>query len=323
MANYALRRFLNAIPILFGITIISFFIIHLAPGSPLSNLMDDPTITAVDKENMLKAYGLDQPLLIQYWNWVKGMLQGDFGTSFIKHEPVNQMIVSRLPFTLLLTVSAFLVAILIAVPLGVLCAVKANSRLDQIVSAITFVGISTPAFWFGLLLILLFSVKLGWLPSGGLLTINAPFSLSDRIIHLIMPVCVMASHEIAFWLRYVRSSMLEVINQDYVRTAKAKGLMNGRVLMLHGLRNALIPLATLLGLSLPTFFAGALITESIFSIPGMGRLFIEAAFQRDYPVIFGITTIGAFLHVFGNLLADLLYAVLDPRVSFNKKEVKV
>ncbi|MCZ8515227.1 ABC transporter permease [Paenibacillus filicis] len=321
MGNYALRRILNAVPILLGITMISFLIIHMAPGSPLSHLLDDPSITAADRENMMQAYGLDQPLYIQYWQWLSGMVRGDFGTSFIKHEPVIEIILSRLPYTLLLTLSAFLVAIVIAVPLGVLCAVKAHSRLDQIVSAITFVGTSTPVFWFGLLLIMFFSVKLGWLPSGGLMTINAPFSLSDRILHLIMPVCALASHEIAYWLRYVRSSMLEVINQDYVRTARAKGLLNGRVLMLHGLRNALIPLATLLGLSLPTFFAGALITESIFSIPGMGRLFIEAAFQRDYPVIFGITTIGAFLHVFGNLLADLLYAVLDPRVSFSQKGV--
>lgn len=323
MANFALRRLLNAIPIVIGITIITFLVIHAAPGSPIDNLLDDPNITPQDRENLLAQYGLDQPLYIQYWDWFSGLLRGDLGTSYLTNEPVAEMIWSKLPTTLLLTVSAFAVSILIAVPLGVLCALKANSRLDQIIQFLAFMGISTPVFWLGLLLIMLFSVRLGWLPSGGLMTINAPFSLTDRILHLIMPVCVLAINDIASWLRYVRSSMLEVIEQDYVRTAKAKGLLNSRVIIWHGLRNALVPLATLFGLSLPSFFAGALITETIFSIPGMGRQFIDAAFQRDYPVIFGITTIGAFLHVLGSLVADLLYAVLDPRVSYSNKEVKV
>ncbi|MCP3773484.1 ABC transporter permease [Paenibacillus sp. MZ04-78.2] len=323
MARYALRRLLNAIPILIGITIISFLIIHMAPGSPISQYVDDPTIKAIDRENMIKAYGLDQPLYIQYWKWISDLAQGDFGTSFQKNQPVSELIWDRLPNTLLLTVTSFALALAIAIPLGILCAVKANSRLDQLISGITFVGISLPGFWLGLLLMMFFAVKLGWLPSGGLQTINAPSGLWDRVLHLILPVFTIACSEVAVWIRYVRSSMLEVINQDYMRTAKAKGLRDGRILTVHGLRNGLIPLATLFGLSLPSFFAGSVIVETIFSIPGIGRLFTEAAFQRDYPVIFAITTMTAFLYVFGSILADLSYAILDPRVSYSKSEAKV
>lgn len=322
MALYALRRLLNAIPILIGITIISFAIIHMAPGSPISAFLEDPTIKTVDKENMIKAYGLDKPLYVQYWDWLSGITRGDLGTSFQKSEPVSKLIVDRLPPTLLLTVSSFVLALLIAVPLGIVCALRAHSRLDQIVTAISNVGISIPGFWLGLILMMLFAVKLGWLPSGGLQTINAPFSLADRINHLILPVCAMAAAEVAIWTRYIRSSMLEVIHQDYMRTAKAKGLRDGRVITVHGLRNALMPIVTLFGLMLPSFFGGAVIIESIFSIPGIGRLFIEAAFQRDYPIIFAITTVGAFLTVLGSILADIMYAALDPRVSIGGKEVK-
>lgn len=323
MALYALRRLLNAIPILLGITIISFAIIHMAPGSPLSSFLEDPTIKAVDKENMIKAFGLDQPLYLQYWDWLSGMVRGDFGTSFLKSDPVSVLIWERLPTTLLLTVSSFVLAMAIAIPLGIACALRANSRLDQIVTAISNVGISIPGFWLGLVMMMLFAVKLGWLPSGGLQTINAPFSMGDRIRHLILPVGTMAAAEIAVWTRYIRSSMLEVIHQDYMRTARAKGLLNGRVITVHGLRNALMPIVTLFGLMLPSFFGGALIIETIFSIPGIGRLFIEAAFQRDYPIIFAITTVGAFLTVLGSIIADILYAALDPRVSIDQKGAKV
>lgn len=323
MARYALKRLLNAIPILIGITIISFVIIHMAPGSPLSQYIDDPTLKAEDKANLIKSYGLDQPLHIQYWKWVSGLVQGDFGTSFLKNRPVSELIGERLPNTLLLTVTSFVLAMVIAVPLGILCAVKENSRFDQLVSAVTFVGISIPGFWLGLLLMMFFAVRLGWLPSGGLQTINAPFRLTDRVLHLILPVFTIACSEIAVWIRYVRSSMLEVLHQDYMRTAKAKGLRSGRILVVHGLRNGLLPLVTLFGLSLPGFFGGSVIVETIFSIPGMGRLFTEAAFQRDYPVIFAVTTLVAFLYVLGSILSDLSYALLDPRVSYSKSEVKV
>lgn len=324
VAVYAVKRLLNAIPILIGISIISFIIIHMAPGGPLSALSEDPTIKAVDKENLIKAYGLDKPLHVQYWNWVTGMLHGDFGTSFSKSSPVSKLILDRLPNTLILTVSSFIVSLLIALPLGIICALKVNSRLDQLLSAVNFVGLAIPGFWLGIMMIMYFSVKLGWLPSGGLQTINASFSLTDRVKHLIMPVFSLAIIEVAIWFRYIRSSMLDVINQDYMRTANAKGLGDLRILLLHGLRNAMIPLATLFGLStIPGFFAGALVIETIFSIPGMGRLVTEAAFQRDYPVLIATTTIVAIMTVAGNYLADLSYAFLDPRVDLSKHEMKV
>jgi peptide/nickel transport system permease protein len=323
VALYALRRLLNAIPILIGITIISFAIIHLAPGNPLSAFLDDPKISAADKQNMLQAAGLDRPLYTQYWIWVSGMLKGDFGTSFHRTEPVLKLIFDYMPNTLVLTISSFLISILIAVPLGIICALRANSRLDQFVSAFSNVGLAIPGFWLALILMMVFGVKLGWLPIGGLQTINAPFSIVDRIKHLIMPVSAIAIAEVAVWTRYIRSSMLEVIHQDYMRTAKAKGLLTGRILSLHGLRNALIPLATLFGLIIPSFFAGSIVLEAIFSIPGVGRLLIEATFQRDYPIITALVTLGAILTVVGNIVADIMIGLLDPRVSLSKKEVKV
>jgi len=294
----------------------------MAPGGPLSAIAEDPTIKAIDKENLIASYGLDKPLPVQYWNWLTGMLQGDFGTSFLKNEPVTKVIMERLPNTLLFTISSFVVSLLIAIPLGIICAIKANSRLDRIVSGFSFVGMSIPGFWLGLMLIMFFAVKLGLLPSGGMQTVNAEFSLWDRIEHLIMPVFTLALAEAAVWTRYIRSSMLEVIHQDYMRTAKAKGLSGSRVLNVHGLRNALMPIATLFGLAIPGFFAGSLILEAIFTLPGLGRLFTEAAFQRDYPVLFAITTMGAFLTVAGSIISDVLYAILDPRVSLSKSEVK-
>ncbi|WP_166238083.1 ABC transporter permease [Paenibacillus turpanensis] len=320
MALYLVKRVLNAIPILIGITIISFAIIHLAPGGPLSQFTEDPTIKAVDIENMTKAYGLDKPLYRQYLDWGGGMLRGDFGTSFLKSEPVSKLVLERIPTTLLLTVSSFVLSILIAVPLGILCAIRANSRLDQIISGFTFAGIAVPGFWLALLLMMFFSVKMGWLPSGGLKTINADFSLMDRIRHLILPVAAMTMGEVALWIRHIRSSMLEVIHQDYIRTAHAKGLPYLLVLFRHGLRNALIPVTTLFGLTLAGFFTGSLILENIFSIPGMGRLFIESAFQRDYPVLFAITTMASILTVAGSIVADLLIALLDPRINLSRPQ---
>lgn len=296
----------------------------MAPGGPLSAVAEDPTIKAVDKENLIKAYGLDKPLPVQYWDWVSGMMRGDFGTSFVKSESVSKLFVDRLPNTLVLTITSFIVSILIATPLGIICALRPNSRLDQFLSGISFVGLAVPGFWLAIMLMMLFAVRLGWLPSGGLQNIGAPFSLADRIKHMIMPVFSLAVVEAAVWFRYIRASMLDVVNQDYMRTANAKGLGSVRILLVHGIRNAMIPLATIFGLSaIPGFFTGALVIESIFSIPGMGSLATSAAFQRDYPVLFATTTLFAVLTVLGNFIADIMYAVLDPRVDISKSEVKV
>ena len=315
MLNYTIRRLLQAIPLLLGITIVSFSIMHLAPGGPVE-LMVDPNLPATDKEAMIHELGLDQPVYLQYFQWLGGLVQGDLGYSYLKRVPVSDLIAERLPNTLLLMTVSFLIGLMLAIPAGLISATRQYSKIDYSVTVTSFLGLATPNFWLGLMLIMLFSVKLGWLPAGGVATMNAPFSLWDRFTHLILPAITLGSAEIAAWTRYTRSSMLEVVRQDYMRTARAKGLFETRVIVKHGLRNGMIPIVTIMGLTLPTFFGGAVVTESIFSWPGMGRLFIEAVFQRDYPVIMAITTLTAMLVVLGNLIADLAYGWLDPRISY-------
>ncbi|MGZ4030876.1 MAG: ABC transporter permease [Tumebacillaceae bacterium] len=315
MLNYTIRRLLQAIPLLFGISIISFGVMHLAPGGP-GTVMINPKMKIEDQKRMIHALGLDQPVYVQYWKWLMNMLHGDFGTSYIYHSPVLGMIMDRLPHTLLLMGVSLVFGFLLAIPAGMLSATKQYTPIDYTVTGISFVGVATPTFWLGLMLIMLFSVKLHLLPAGGVQTMNAPFSLWDRIEHLILPAITLGAAEVAGWSRYTRSSMLEVLGQDYMRTARAKGLLENRVIMKHGFRNGMIPIVTIMGLTIPAFFGGAVITEDIFGWPGMGRLFIDAVFQRDYPTIMAITMLSAVLVVIGNMIADLLYAYLDPRISY-------
>lgn len=304
-----------AIPLLFGITIVSFGIMHLAPGGPIT-LMMDPNIEPADQQRMIHALGLDQPVYIQYFHWIGGVLQGDWGYSYIKREPVMGMILDRLPNTLLLTGVGFILAIIIAIPAGIYSATHQYTKVDYTLTVTSFLGIATPNFWLALMMIMLFSVQLHWLPAGGVSSLDQPFSIGDRIAHLLMPALVLGADSIAGWSRFTRSGMLEVIRQDYIRTARAKGLLESKVIFKHGFRNGLIPLVTIMGLSLPGFFGGAVITETMFSWPGMGRLFIEAVFQRDYPLIMAITMFSAVIVVIGNLIADIAYGLLDPRISY-------
>ncbi|WP_018130462.1 ABC transporter permease [Effusibacillus pohliae] len=315
MVNYTIRRLIQAIPLLFGITVISFGLMHLTPGGPVA-LLVDPTIKPEDQERMIHALGLDQPLYVQYFRWLGDLLQGNFGFSFVRRVPVSDLVLERLPNTMLLMGVSLLFSLLIAIPAGIVSATRQYSKLDYTITVGSFLGVSTPNFWLGIMLILLFAVHLSWLPAGGVATLNASFSVWDRIQHLILPAFTLGAAEMAAWTRYTRSSMLEVIRQDFIRTARAKGLYEPTVILRHGLRNSLIPVVTIIGLTLPGLFAGAVITESIFSWPGMGRLFIEAVFQRDYPIIMAITTITACLVVFCNLLVDLIYGFLDPRISY-------
>lgn len=316
MISYIIRRSLMAIPLLLGITIISFAIIQAAPGDPTSLLMD-PQMKPEDKIKFREKYGLDDPVPVQYVKWLGHMVQGDFGTSIIRRGvPVSDMIMNRLPNTLLLMVISTLVAILIAVPFGIISAMRPYSKIDYTVTVTSFLGIATPSFWLGLMMILFFGVTLGWFPTGGVATLNAPFSIWDRLHHLIMPAFVLATADMAALTRYTRSSMLDVLHQDYIRTAKSKGFKEGKVVLKHGLRNGLIPIITIFGLMLPSFIGGAAITETVFSWPGIGRLFIESAFTRDYPVIMALTVISAIFVVIGNLLADILYAIFDPRIEY-------
>ncbi|NDI35069.1 ABC transporter permease [Chengkuizengella sediminis] len=316
MTTYIIRRLVMAIPLLLGITIISFAIIQMAPGDPTSLLMD-PNISPADRAKFMEKYGLNDPLYIQYFKWVGNMLQGDFGTSLLKKgTSVTELIMNRLPNTLLLMLVSTILAFLISIPFGIYSATRPYSKTDYSVSVISFLGLATPNFWLGLMLIMFFSVKLGWFPTGGVSTLGAPFNLWDRIHHLILPAFVLASADMATLTRHTRSSMLDVTKQDYMRTARAKGFKERTVIYKHGLRNGLTPIITIFGILLPTFIGGSVIVETVFSWPGIGRLFIESAFSRDYPVIMGLTVLSSVFVVLGNIIADILYAITDPRVEY-------
>jgi peptide/nickel transport system permease protein len=316
MVTYIIRRTLMAIPLLLGITILSFAIVQAAPGGPTSLLMD-PSMKPQDRVKFEEKYGLNDPVHVQYVKWLGNMVQGDFGNSLIKRGvPVSELIMNRLPNTLLLMISSTILAACIAIPFGIYSAMRPYSKVDYSVTVASFLGIAMPNFWFGLILIMFFAVHFGWFPTGGVATLNAPFSLWDRIHHLIMPAIVLATADMAALTRYTRSSMLDVLKQDYIRTAMSKGFKENKVVLKHGLRNGMIPIITLFGLMLPSFIGGAAITEKIFSWPGIGSLFIDSAFQRDYPVIMALTVISAVLVVIGNLIADILYAIFDPRIEY-------
>lgn len=315
MINYIIKRVIMMIPILFGISILSFAIMYAAPGKPaILNL--DPEIPPEVREAQAERLGLNDPIPVQYVRWLKNVSKGDFGTSYARKMPVTDMILDRLPNTILLMASSLFLAAIIAIPFGVISATRQYSMTDYGVTVGSFLGLATPNFWLGIMLIMVFSVQLGWTPVGGISTIGADFSLLDRLRHLILPALVLATADMAGLTRYTRSSMLEVINQDYIRTARAKGFRERRVVYKHGLRNGLIPVITMFGLMLPTMIGGSAIVESVFNWPGIGKMFIDATFQRDYPVIMAITMFGALLTVIGNLIADILYAVLDPRIEY-------
>ncbi len=316
MVTYIIRRIIMAIPLLIGITILSFAIVKMAPGGATTLLMD-PNIKPADLEKFYEKYGLNDPIHVQYGKWLGNMVQGDFGTSLVrKGTPVSEMIMNRLPATLLLMGVSTILAIIISIPFGVLSATKPYSKTDYTVTVTSFLGLATPNFWLGLVLIMFFSVKLGWFPTGGTQTLNAPFSIWDRLHHLVLPAFVLATADMAGLTRFTRTSMLEVVKQDYMRTARAKGFKATKVIYKHGLRNGLIPVITIFGLMLPGFIGGSVIVESVFGWPGIGKLFIDSAFQRDYPVIMALTVISAVFVVIGNLMADILYAIFDPRIEY-------
>jgi peptide/nickel transport system permease protein len=315
MSKVIIRRLLQAIPVFIGITIISFALIHAVPGGPTARLELDADIRPEDIARIKANMGLDRPVWQQYLIWVGNLLRGDLGISYIDQRPVAGQIRERLPKTVLLTGTALLLSIGLALPIGVIAAVKQYSWFDNITTVFSTAGISLPSFWLGLMCILIFAVKLRWLPPGGVVTIGQPFSVTDLLRHLVMPAFVLATISIAGWSRYIRGSMLEVIRQDYVRTARAKGLRERLVILRHALRNALIPVATLMGLSIPNLVGGALITETIFSWPGIGRLAWHATTKRDYPIIMGVVVMATVMVIFGNLAADIAYGILDPRIT--------
>jgi peptide/nickel transport system permease protein len=327
MGRFLFRRILQSVPVFIAITIITFALIHSIPGGPTARLELDMDIKPEDIARIKANMGLDKPVWMQYLIWIgvaptsqgeyNGLLQGDLGISYIDQTPVNRNILDRLPNTLLLSVTALVISLGIALPVGIASAVKQYSMFDNVSTVLSTAGISIPSFWFGLIAILLFSVKLRWLPSGGMYTLGQEKNVGDLLKHLLMPASILSILSVAGWNRYIRASMLEVIRQDYVRTARAKGLRERVVIAGHALRNALIPVATLLGLSLPGLVGGSLITETIFGWPGMGRLAFHAATKRDYPIIMGALVMSTVLVILGNLLADIAYGFLDPRIKAN------
>ncbi len=320
MLLYLMKRILMILPMLLGITVITFIVIHPAPGSPIDAVTElNPKASAQARENLKRIYGLDKPLHIQYVEWVRRLAVLDFGNSFTDGRPVLKKIRESLPITILINALSLTLILIVAVPIGIISATRQYSLFDKGTTVLVFVGFAMPTFWLALLLIIFFGVSLGWLPISGIQSLHAE-QLStwglflDRARHLVLPIFVSSFGGLAGYSRYMRSSMLEVIRQDYIRTARAKGLPEKSVIYKHALRNALMSTITILGLAIPGLIGGSVIFEQIFAIPGMGKLFLDATWARDYPVVMGILVMGAFLTLLGNLIADITYGFIDPRI---------
>jgi peptide/nickel transport system permease protein len=314
MLSYIGRRVLQAIPLLIGVSVIGFGLMHLAPGGPLAVYTLNPTITAQDIERIKIIFGLDQPVHVQYLKWATGMFTGNWGYTFFGGRPVLWVIAERLPATMLLMGSALSIAILLGITIGMIGAARRYSVWDYLATSGALVALSFPTFWFGLMAIFVFAVDFRWLPSGGMYELGEEGNVVDLLRHLILPTLVLALVITATYSRYARSSFLEVLHQDYMRTARAKGLRPRERLFRHAFPNAVKPLIALLGTDLPVLFSGALVTESIFGWPGMGRLFVDALTMKEYPILMGMIMFTAFFVILGNLLADIAIALLDPRV---------
>jgi peptide/nickel transport system permease protein len=358
MIKYTIRRLVQAIPIFFGITVLSYALMALAPGGPTSFLAGNPRISPQQRQALANRMGVNDPWPVQYLRWLlgddwmridddgdgladraflipldadgdgrpeaagqrKGILRGDFGNSFFQARPVIDMIWEKVPATLELGFAALVVSLIVGVPVGILAAVKRGGTFDNITRVMAVMFSAIPVFWLGLILLMLFSFRLGWLPSGGqcglVLSGTCP-PIYDRLQYLLLPTLVLSTGGIAVYSRYIRASMLDVMHQDYMRTAQAKGLPTNTVWFKHGARNALIPLATFLGPAITGLLSGAVITESIFSWPGLGRLGVSSVVQQDYPVVMAVVILAAFATIIGFLISDILYAVIDPRIRFD------
>ena len=318
MGAYVLRRLLIAVPSLLGISVVLFTVLALAPGDPFEELATNPNVPPEVRLALRAQLGLDDPVWQRYWHWLTSMLQGDWGFSFVSRIDVDVLILQRIPVTLAVIGASQVLALLVALPVGIIAAVKPYSWFDRIASTIAFVGFSLPTFFTGLLFILLFSIHLGWLPFVFKADIEATGWAWwwEHLKQSIMPVTVLGLFQAASWMRYVRSAVLDVIRLDYVTTARSKGLAEKVVVMKHVVRNALIPVVTLVALQMPAVFGGAIVTEQIFRIPGIGSLLIDAILRNDTPVIMAVTFVFSILVIFFNLVADVLYGWLDPRISY-------
>jgi peptide/nickel transport system permease protein len=325
MLKYIVKRLLLAVPLVIGIATATFFMSHLAPGDPMDMYLEPQRQRQVDPEviELLRAkYGLDQPIHIQYVTWLKNFVRGDFGESFRHRRPVRDILVEAVPYTLQLTILAIILDALIGLTLGIISAVKQYSGLDKSVTVGSLIIYAVPSFWLALMLIMVFSVNLGWFPTSQTRSMNyedltAMGRILDRLWHLVLPVFVMGVAGAAATARYMRNRLLEVLNEEYIVAARARGFREKTVIVKHALRNAMIPIVTIYGMSLPFLLGGATVIETIFAWPGMGRLTVGAVGGRDYPIIMATVTIAAILTVLGNLLADITYAAVDPRVSYD------
>ncbi len=322
MKSYITKRLIMILPMLLGITLMTFGVMHLAPGKPTDVMTDmNAKVSSSSRAQLVKLYGLDKPWYVQYGNWLKRFVRLDFGNSFRDSRPAISKIAERLPASILLNLLSLGFILAIAIPIGVYSALHRNTLFDRATTVFVFIGFSVPAFWVALLLMILFGLKLGWLPASGLHSINySDLTFFGKLVdtgrHLILPVIVSAFTGLAGLSRYTRSSMLDTLSQNYIRTAYASGLSERRVIFGHALRNALVPIVTILGLSLPALIGGGFIFETIFAYPGMGRLGYEAIMARDYPVVMATGTIAALLTLLGNLLADITYGLVDPRIRY-------
>ena len=318
MATYILRRLLIAVPSLLGISLALFTVLALAPGDPFGELAANPNVPPEVAAELRRKFGMDDPVLVRYWSWLTSMLQGSWGFSFVSRMDVDQLILQRLPTTLLVIGSSQLLALAIALPVGIYAATRPYSLFDQIANTLAFIGFSLPTFFTGILFILLFSITLDWLP----FVYRADIAETgwrfywEHFKQMIMPVTVLGLFQAGSWTRYVRSAVLDVIRLDYVTTARSKGLAESVVIGKHVVRNALIPVVTLVALQMPAIFGGAIVTEQIFRVPGIGSLLIAAMLANDTPVIMAVTFVFSILVVFCNLLADLVYGWLDPRIAY-------
>ncbi|QAY68236.1 ABC transporter permease [Paenibacillus protaetiae] len=317
MTEYLIRRVLQSVLVLFLISIVTFLLIHAAPGGPTQMMIApglSPEAFEVQKHNL----GLDQSLPVQYWKWVSDLLQGDLGHTFKNNLPVSDILWPTVGHTFVLMAAAWLLSLIIAIPWGIFNSTRTYGLSDQTASFISYLGFAMPTFWFGIMLQQYFSIKLDWLPLSDMYTMGKEGNLADLFMHLVLPVTVLTLGFLASYVKYSRSSMLEVLDQDYIRTARAKGVKERKVIFRHALRNALIPIITVLGLDLPILVSGAALTENVFNWPGMGRLFVDMALAREYSVLMSITLITAVIVILGNLIADILYAIVDPRVQIGK-----
>jgi peptide/nickel transport system permease protein len=317
VGTYTVRRLLQAIPLLLGVMILTFLLIQYLPGGPLSLLAHNRRVNPDQLRLLRHNLGLDQPGYIQFLHWFGGIVHGDWGTSFTDNRPVLTDIGERLPATMLLMGSGFLISLILAMVIGIIAATHRNGLFDHASTLFAFFGLAMPVFWFGLMLQLLFAVHLGWLPAADMNDERGTPTMLGGVQHLILPALTLGITSIAGWSRYLRASLQDAVEQDYVRTARAKGVPRRRIVTRHALRNALIPLATVMALDLPGYFTGSVVVETVFSWPGMGRLFFQSLNQHDYPVELGLLLISSALIILGNLVADLVYGLLDPRITYS------